>query len=137
MKKFNVHCGVLEANESKISAFISGCSTKSQMYFYGKIRQCSLKKDVLGLERLIDYLDDNKIHHYIKMLGQLQLASLMEITSEAMVDEVLKYQENFSPLMKGEVFYVCARVLVELKKNERAQDLFIKAQKQFYILEKN
>jgi hypothetical protein len=131
MKKFHAHCGVLEASESKIATFISGCSTKSDMYFYGKIRQCCMNKDVLGLERLIDYLDNHNLHPSIKMLGQLRLASLMEISCTQMVDEVLKYEDNFPPLMKGEVSYVCAKVCKEIKENDRAQELFLNAQKYF------
>ena len=103
MKKFRAHCGVLEASESKIPAFISGCSTKSKMYFYGKIRQCCIKNDLLGLERLIDYLDKHELHPYVKLIGQVRLANLMEIVTTQMVEELVKQKEHFPPLMRGEV----------------------------------
>ena len=131
MKKFKAHCGVLEASESKLPTFISGCSTKSKMYFYGKIRQCCMKKDLLGLERLIDYLDDNELHPYIRIIGQTRLAHLMEISSKSMVDALLQQIDNFPPLMKGEVCFVSGKILADLKKDDDAQEQFLLAQKYF------
>ena len=131
MKKFRAHCGVLEASESKIPAFISGCSTKSKMYFYGKIRQCCIKNDLLGLERLIDYLDKHELHPYVKLIGQVRLANLMEIVTTQMVEELVKQKEHFPPLMRGEVHFIAGKILTNLKKIDLAQEHYLEAHQYF------
>jgi len=131
VKKFRAHCGVLEASESKISHFISDCSTKSKMYFYGKIRQSAMKKDIRGLEKLVNYLDKHELHPYIRMIGQVRLANLMEIVNGQMVEELIKQKENFPPLMKGEIHFLAGRIYADLKKSDLAQEHFLLAQKYF------
>ena len=127
MKKFRAHCGVLEASESKIPYFISGCSTKSKMYFYGKIRQSSMKQDLRTLEKLVDYLDDNNLHPYIKLMGQVRLANQMDIINVQMVKALLEQKENFPPLMQGEVHFIAAKIYESLKKEDLASEQYILA----------